>query len=162
MNNFVRFTYSVDNYVLDVTDLIESEDKFEKDSIRKLFELLRQQRRRCSKRTRDAIQSSIFELIGLSIDIEISAKKTFSKVGVAIQVNQENSELQFAIDDDEMGYRFTGDIYFTLPTKKNLSQIEIENELDATGGIELPAFSCKVGNYACDSGSQVSWEILNI
>ncbi len=63
-------------------------------------------------------------------------------------------------DIDDLCYQITGDIWFELITKRKLTDRMIEAWEESTGGISLPAFSGGIGDYAGDSGSQITWEIL--
>ena len=53
----------------------------------------------------------------------------------------------------------SGDIWFEFTAKRDFTYAVMEKWEENGGEIHLPAFNCSLGEYACDSGSDVSWEI---
>ena len=160
MSRTVRFTYYVNDYTMDMSAIVEdSSDENHADAIR-LIELLKKMGRARSQKTQDELSVQIFHLLQLSLDVQYAPGEIFEGEWITIPVNTETSSLAISLDGDGFGYQLSGDIWFDLTSNQDMTDEIMTAWEETTSGIELPAFSGGIGEYAVDSGSQLSWEIL--
>jgi hypothetical protein len=157
MSRIVSFTYSVNRYTMDLTEILQDPEDSQHTDALKLVDLLHKRDYERTKNKVELLESQIFEMLNMSLDVELDPAKLFSIDSLSIPLNNENSSLSIAYDDN--GYVISGDIWFELTAKRNITYAVMEKWEENGGEIHLPAFNCALGEYACDSGSDVSWEI---
>lgn len=160
MSQKIKFTYYVNRYAMDLSFLFEDQEGDPDADVILLIDLLRKLEQEKSQKKQDELTDQILSLLQLSLYVEFDPGKIFSTDWIEVPVNSKNSSLAINLDNDGLGYRISGDIWFDLVAKRRLSEKMMEAWEEATGGMSLPAFSGGIGEYACDSGSQFSWEIL--
>jgi hypothetical protein len=138
----------------------------------KLIDLLKKYDNEQSQSEISILEKEIFELLNMSLDVEIDPGDLFSIKSFNIPINSSTSSLGIYLDDDieiedyendiedenvsSIGYVVSGDIYFELVANRDVSD-EVMDEWE--GQVELPALNTMLGEYAGDSGSSISWEI---
>ena len=157
MSRIVKFTYSVNRYTMDLTYLLQNPEDSQHIDALKLVDLLHKLNQSGSKSKIKILEGQIFEILNMSLDVELDPAKLFSIDSLSIPLNNENSSLSIEYDDN--GYVISGDIWFELTAKRDVTYAVMEKWEENGGEIHLPAFNCSLGEYACDSGSDVSWEI---
>ena len=157
MSRIVNFTFSVNRYTMDLTDILQDPEDSQHIAALKLVDLLYKLHQARSKSKIIILDGQIFEMLNMSLDVELDPAKLFAIDSLSIPLNHENSSLSIAYDDN--GYVISGDIQFELVAKRDVTYAVMEKWEENGGEIHLPTFNCALGEYACDSGSDVSWEI---
>jgi hypothetical protein len=172
MSRIVKFTYRVNRYSLDLSNALRDPTHSEHFMAVKLIDLLKKYDDEQSQSEISELEKEIFELLNMSLVVELDPGELFSIKSFNIPINSSTSSLGIYLDDDieiegygndiedenvsSIGYAISGDIYFELEANRDVSY-EVMDEWD--GQIELPALNTMLGDYACDSGSSISWEI---
>ena len=157
MSRIVSFTYSVNRYTMDLTEILQDPEDSQHIDALMLVDLLHKLNRARSKSKIEILEVQVFEMLNMSLDVELDPAKLFSIDSLSIPLNNENSSLSVEYEDN--GYVISGDIWFELTAKRDVTFAVMEKWEENGGEIHLPAFNCALGEYACDSGSDVSWEI---
>ena len=146
---------------MDLSSIVGDPLSHQHAEVNHLVDLLRKQTRCRSLNKRNDLRQQILNCLNLHLDIEYAPGEIFEGCFLSVPVTAETSTIEISLDSqDEMGYQLNGDIWFELSAKIDLTDDLLQHWEATTGGIQLPAFTGGLGEYAVDSGSQIGWEIL--
>lgn len=161
MSKIARFTYYVNSYSMDLSFALESPDNPEYEQAIQLCQLLKLQAKSRSQKKQLELQGQILELLNFELDVEYDPGQLFEGTGLAVPLSLSTTTIDLSLEHGDLEYQFSGDIWFELLAKKNLTEKRMQQWEETSGGIQLPAFRGGIGEYAGDSGSQIGWEIVS-
>ena len=157
MSRIVKFTYSVNRYTMDLTYLLQNPEDSQHIDALKLVDLLHKLNQARSKSKIKILEDQIFEMLNMSLDVALDPVKLFSIDILRIPLNNESSSLSIQYHDN--GYVISGDIQFELVANRDVTYKVMEKWEENGGQIHTCALYGELGEYACDSGFDVCWEI---
>ena len=78
MSRIVKFTYSVNRYTMDLTDLLQNPEDSQHINALKVVDLLHKLNQSRSKSKIKILEGQIFEILNMRLDVELDPAKLFS------------------------------------------------------------------------------------